>query len=103
MAGFTRIASKFQLIFGGMVITDDKRKPEEDMSILAACRHMILSAGTFSWWSAYLSPHSDNQSFKIYYAEPKKEWESGRRVPTDHYPPSWIGMNQTQVQSILSQ
>ena len=88
-----------QAIFSGMIITEEGRSPEEDMSILAACRHMILSAGTFSWWSAYLSEYRDSQSFKIYYSEPTKEWESGRRVPTDHYPPWWIGLNKNDIRA----
>jgi hypothetical protein len=88
-----------QTIFSGMIITEENRSPAEDMSILAACRHMILSAGTFSWWSAYLSEYRDNQSFKIYYSEPNKEWESGRRVPADHYPLQWIGLNKKDIQS----
>lgn len=92
-----------QPMFENMIITEDGRKPEEDMSILAACKHMILSAGTFSWWSAYLSEHRSNQSFKIYYSEPTQEWENGRRVPADHYPHWWVGINRAQVQSIMSQ
>jgi hypothetical protein len=39
---------KSQDIFDGMIVTEQGRSPEEDMSILAACKHMILSAGTFS-------------------------------------------------------
>jgi hypothetical protein len=90
-----------QSLFDGMVVTEDHRTPEEDMSILAACQHMILSAGTFSWWSAYLSEHKNMESFKIYYSEPTKEWHSGSRVPTDHYPSNWIGIDQDNVRRII--
>ena len=89
-----------QSLFSSMIVTEDNRSAEEDMSILAACRHMILSAGTFSWWSAYLSEYRDNQSFKIYYSEPNKEWESGRRVPADHFPPWWVGLDANSIRHL---
>jgi len=87
-----------QDIFSGMTFTDETHTPEQDMAILSACKHMILSAGTFSWWSAVLS----NQiGYKIYYSEPSTEWDSGRKVQADHYKSDWVGINHKQVMQLL--
>ena len=77
-----------QEIFKGMEITN--ASPVEDMSILAACPHMILSVGTFSWWAAFFSRDS---GIKIFYSERNKEIEYGSRKFEDFYPPEWVGMD----------
>jgi galactoside 2-L-fucosyltransferase 1/2 len=56
-----------QRIFDGMYIRDGTDPPFVDMGILAACRHMIMSIGTFGWWAAYLRPEIGET---FYYAEP---------------------------------
>ena len=73
-----------QPLFKGMATVD--ATPAQHMAILAACPHMILSVGTFSWWGAYFSKDS---GFKIYYSEHNSE----AFVLADLYPPSWIGIN----------
>lgn len=96
---------KSQSVFDGMVITQEGFRPEEDMAILSACEHLILSAGTFSWWSAYLS-NSNKQfsdSIKIYYSEPNREWKREFLVPKDHYPSEWIGINNTLISEIINE
>ena len=40
-------------VFRDMVISEGN-SPAQDMSINAACKHMIMSVGTFGWWGAYL-------------------------------------------------
>ena len=77
-----------QEIFKGMEITD--ASPAEDMSILAACPHMILSVGTFSWWAAFFSRDS---GIKIFYSERNKEIDAGSRSFEDFYPSGWVGMD----------
>jgi hypothetical protein len=90
-----------QDIFNGMTLTEEGRTPEQDMSILAACKHMILSAGTFSWWAAYLSPHKGDDTYKIYYSESLHDKTSIFDDLEDHYPGEWIGIDSSKVQSII--
>ena len=87
-----------QDIFNGMTFTDERHTPDQDMAILSACTHMILSAGTFSWWAAFLS---NQDGHKIYYSEARREWDSGRGVQADHYPPNWIGIDHAKVQQLV--
>jgi galactoside 2-L-fucosyltransferase 1/2 len=42
-----------QAPFGGMRVLSSP-SPAFDMAVLAACRHRIVSIGTFGWWGAYL-------------------------------------------------
>jgi hypothetical protein len=88
-----------QPIFEGMVFSQGEFGPGEDMAILSACSHLILSAGTFSLWSAYLS--TSNNSIKIYYSEPNKEWTNSVIVPGDYFMPEWVGLNQSNIQEII--
>jgi hypothetical protein len=87
-----------QDIFNGMTFTDERHTPDQDMAILSACTHMILSAGTFSWWAAFLS---NQDGHKIFYSGPNREWDSSRGVQADHYPPNWIGIDHAKVQQLV--
>ena len=60
-----------------------------DLALLSSCQHIIISVGTYGWWSAWLAGGSvvyfDNfisKSSNIF-----SEFKS-----TDFYPPSWIPM-----------
>ena len=80
-----------QPVFEGMLVTEDTT-PNEDFAILAACKHVITSVGTFGWWAAYLK--LDREGHVFYYDKPFKT-ESSHAMdvghnPVDHFPPSWI-------------
>ena len=72
---------KAQPLFDGMTLRAGA-PAEEDLAILAACRHLIMSIGTFGWWAAYLRSF-DGETF--YYAEPFV-----RRLDyREHFPSHW--------------
>ncbi len=94
----------------------DRHSPNLDMLILSSCNHMIMSLGTYSWWSAHLLHSrvhsSSNQSadsmaeivyfkneFNLTHAENKihgslwAEFGQGSKiVKSDYYPEQWTGM-----------
>jgi galactoside 2-L-fucosyltransferase 1/2 len=66
-----------------------------DMAILSECEHIILSVGTFGWWSAYLGPDSRPDGIVVYYEHefvtnnPKN---IGNVRHEDYYPPHWVSI-----------
>ena len=62
--------------------------PSVELSILAQCRHVITSVGTFGWWAAYLSLQEE----AIY---PTSSYKQGYWTETrlQHYlPATWKGL-----------
>jgi len=61
------------------------------MSILANCDHVIISIGTFGWWSGMLS------GGEVVYYENEFKMEhkinKGKVETKDYYPPKWKKMN----------
>lgn len=56
-----------------------------DMALMMACRHHIIANSSFSWWGAWLNPHSD----KIIVAP--QQWFSGATHDTrDLVPADWV-------------
>lgn len=60
-----------------------------DMAILSMCDHVIVSTGSFGWWSAWLAGGTT-----IYYSDyPRRNSSFSRSLNReDYYPPSWIPM-----------
>jgi Glycosyl transferase family 11 len=61
--------------------------PIYDFYLMSACRHHIISNSTFSWWAAYLSPHS-----KEALVVAPKNWfqpNAGLNIK-DLFPEEWI-------------
>ncbi|BFZ23695.1 hypothetical protein BsWGS_26734 [Bradybaena similaris] len=63
--------------------------PSVHMAVLGSCDHVIMSGGTFGWWSAWLA-----NGYVIYYTG---YMESGTRlgnwtIKHQYYPRMWIGM-----------
>ncbi|KAH9513719.1 hypothetical protein Btru_041922 [Bulinus truncatus] len=59
-------------------------------ALMASCDHVIISGGTFGWWTGWLS-----KGIKIYY---KGYVIKGSRLENgftydDYYPPHWIGLD----------
>ncbi|CAL1534257.1 unnamed protein product [Lymnaea stagnalis] len=73
----------------GVVVLEDAER-EVHFAVLARCKHMIVSVGTFGWWAGWLTA-----GHVIYYVRfPNK----GSRLALgltmeDYYPPSWIAVD----------
>jgi len=66
-----------------------------DMAILSECDHIILSVGTFGWWSAYLGPDSRPGGIVVYYEHEfvvGHYTNEGRVEREDYYPPHWVSI-----------
>ena len=66
-------------------------KDHVDLAILSLCNHSIITTGTFSWWSGWLTG-----GHVVYYkgyprdnSRLQRSFSSHRR---DYYPPGWIGL-----------
>ena len=58
-----------------------------DLAILAKMDHMIISAGSFSWWAGYLT----GGTVVYYHGFPKENSAMGNKTSkADYYPPSWV-------------
>jgi len=80
-------------------VTNSKRKAvvvfsrnhvdREDLAILSACNHTIMTVGTFGWWAAYLAG-----GLTIYYRKfPAENFELYQKFSReDHFLPEWIGL-----------
>lgn len=64
---------------------------QQDMAIMAACDHVIISSGTFGWWGAWLA---NANGTKIYYGGYPRNasWLAKGFVSEDYYPSTWIKM-----------
>jgi len=57
---------------------------EVDMAVLASCDHVIMSVGTFGWWSGWLA------GGEVFYYNCVK-WMVNNRFPaSEYYLPGWI-------------
>jgi len=74
-------------------IVSKHHTPAQDMAILSGCDHMVLSAGTFGWWAAYLGADAKGGEV-LYYDSEFKEWmiTNGQVVLADYYPEGWVGL-----------
>jgi galactoside 2-L-fucosyltransferase 1/2 len=63
--------------------------PGDDLAIMALSDHVIVSAGTFGWWGAWLAGGT-----AVYYKEfPRsKSYIATLFNKYDYYPPDWIGI-----------
>ncbi|XP_067668627.1 galactoside 2-alpha-L-fucosyltransferase Sec1-like [Haliotis asinina] len=60
-----------------------------DLAVLTSCSHMIITAGSYSWWAGYMVP-GDVVYFKGF---PQPNTKIGNMtVREDYYPPHWIPM-----------
>lgn len=64
---------------------EDQTNDLEELFVMGACKHAIISNSTFNWWGAWLIENKD----KIVIA-PKKWFHDNK--PIDIVPPEWIRM-----------
>lgn len=71
------------------VVFSEGRTTEQDLALLAACNHTIMTVGTFGWWAGYLS-----EGMVIYYGTlPNPNTRIGRLfVKDDFFPPEWVAL-----------
>ena len=87
---------KKQPLFKGTHIISEKHTAAQDLAILANCDHVIVSLGTFGWWSGLLSGGEvvyNGNEFDM-----KHKINKGKVVKQDHYPPEWIEMSAVPVE-----
>ena len=81
-----------ELRFEGMDVRFVRAKHYHgDFALASSCNHSVISIGTFSWWTGYLSGGT-----VVYYKKfPFNGRSKGLYVREDYYPPDWIGMDDT--------
>ena len=64
-----------------------------DMELLSLCDHLIISVGTFGWWSAYLNQGMGNSTIVLYYKGFAKLGSPLYKAfsPITYFLPHWIG------------
>ncbi|XP_076436367.1 galactoside alpha-(1,2)-fucosyltransferase 1-like isoform X1 [Babylonia areolata] len=75
---------------GDVIMQSLSATPEVDMELLSRMDHLIISVGTFSWWSAYKSKGS-----VVYYKDfraPGSVFAQKFQNITDFFLPEWIPM-----------
>lgn len=71
-----------------IVVFSEDHGTEEDLAILSACNHTIMTVGTFGWWAGYLAG-----GITVYYRSfPPEDSELHSLFSReDHFPPDWVG------------
>jgi len=83
-----------QSLFSGMQILNTHEDPSFDMAVIAACKHKILSIGTFGWWGAYLGDTGDNRTSAVIYPVLQMAWPKASGFDnSDYFPPHWTGID----------
>jgi galactoside 2-L-fucosyltransferase 1/2 len=79
-------------LFKDMHVLNTPHNPAFDMAVIAACRHKILSIGTFGWWGAYLGDPGHNTTTAVIYPIPQmlSKEEFNHR---DFFPPHWTPLS----------
>ena len=62
------------------------------MAILAACKHMVMSIGTFGWWAAYLR---EPGGYTFYYPTPLARPYIINY--DDHFPAHWTPVSDADI------
>lgn len=71
---------------------DEPHSPELDMAILSLCDHIVLTYGTFGWWSAFLGAHARNGTV-VFQKDGVAEWQGKRAYnQTQHFLPTWTAL-----------
>ena len=78
-------ARKHLVLPGKKVVVDHNsvHEPEEDLRLMAACRHFILANSSLSWWGAWLGAWPGKRV-----VAPRQWFKAGPPMP-DLCPPGW--------------
>ena len=77
-------------IFGDDVIFSNFTEAILDMAVMSLCDHMVITAGSFSWWGGFLS-----RGTVVYlkdFAVIPPEFVANSTFKEDYYPTEWIGI-----------
>lgn len=89
-----------QSCFHGMQMLNSVADAGFDMAVISACKHKILTIGTFGWMGAFIGDHhyQDNGTGIVVY--PKAQMNSKQRTAgfknEDYFPHHWIGIDASQ-------
>ena len=75
-----------------IIFAPESLSPEVSLVLLTRMDGLILSVGTFSWWSAYLSRTATDVVYFSGAPEPLTFYDVIFRAE-DYYLPHWIGLN----------
>jgi hypothetical protein len=78
---------------------NDGSAAHEDLRLLSACQHQVISNSTFSWWAAWLNRYPDKQI-----VAPARWFADPAKCSDDLVPASWhrIGEIETTYQQVKS-
>ena len=63
-----------------------------ELAMLSQCEHVVASAGTFSWWAAWLSP--GNVTYFKGFPKPGSALDAGFSFDrSDYYPEKWVALS----------
>jgi hypothetical protein len=82
------IHTDYQTVF---VHHNDGYSAHEDLRLMSACQHQVISNSTFSWWAAWLNPNPDKQVIA-----PAQWFADPRARNDDLIPPNWDRLDFTQ-------
>ena len=75
-------------------VVTEKHEQSVYMAILARCDHIVLTVGTFGWWSAFLG--ADIRGGEVVYYDSVFDMHhpinKGNVVPEDYYPVGWTAL-----------
>jgi len=85
-----------------VIVVMEKHDQSVDMAILAGCDHIVLTGGTFAWWSAFLG--ADVRGGEVVYYDSEFDMHHpmnmGNVVLADYYPEGWIALGDGNVEQI---
>ena len=70
------------------------QEPVIDMAIMSLCDHVIITSGTFSWWSGWLS--GGQVVYLRDYPRPGSKLANDL-IPDIYYPPAWVGLSNNKT------